>query len=170
MTTVAAPPRDVQMFAIAADTVIYRSRSWNRLRFEIEYGLERGTTANSYLIRGQKTALIDPPGESFTEKFLATLEADGQLASLDYIILGHINPNRVVTLKQLLERLPAVKLVGSNPVAKALEDLCPEALPRLQPGPDRIGLFLGIAGRQRPGLDTGLLQPAHLIPHQGDQR
>ena len=60
-------PRDVQTLPIAADTIALRSRSWNRLRFEIEYALERGTTANSYVIRGDSVALIDPPGESFTE-------------------------------------------------------------------------------------------------------
>ena len=62
--------RDVQVLPIASDTIALRSRSWERLRFEIEYALEKGTTANSYLIRGNQIALIDPPGASFTEKFL----------------------------------------------------------------------------------------------------
>lgn len=52
--------RDVQIYSIAAGTTVLRCRSWNRLRFEIEYALERGTTANSYLIEGDRTALIDP--------------------------------------------------------------------------------------------------------------
>ena len=58
-------PRDVQVYTIAAGTTVLRCRSWNRLRFEIEYGLEHGTTANSYLIQADRVALIDPPGESF---------------------------------------------------------------------------------------------------------
>ena len=32
--------RDVQVLPIAADTLALRSRSWNRLRFEVEYALE----------------------------------------------------------------------------------------------------------------------------------
>lgn len=130
MTT--TQPRDVQVFLIAADTTVFRSRSWNRLRFEIEYALERGTTANSYLIQGDKTALIDPPGESFTETFLTALERQITLYSVDYIILGHINPNRVETLKVLLKRLPEVTVVCSNPAALALKDLYPEASPRVR--------------------------------------
>ena len=144
-TTTATQPRDVQVFLIAADTHVYRSRSWNRLRFEIEYGLERGTTANSYLIQGTKTALIDPPGESFTETFLAALEKRIDLYELDYIILGHINPNRVETLKVLLKRLPDVTVVCSNPAALALKDLYSDASPKVRVvrGGDRLDLGKG---------------------------
>ena len=34
-------PRDVQILPIGTDTIILRSRSWARLRFEIEYALAR---------------------------------------------------------------------------------------------------------------------------------
>lgn len=114
-------PRDVQTLPIAANTLVLRSRSWNRLRFEIEYGLERGTTANSFLIRADATALIDPPGESFTELFLTTLKQQVDPTTIDYIILGHINPNRMETLKVLLGLNPQVTIVCSNPAAIALK-------------------------------------------------
>ena len=32
-------PRDVQVYPIASDTMAIRSRTWDRLKFEIEYGL-----------------------------------------------------------------------------------------------------------------------------------
>lgn len=124
--------RDVQTFLIAANTSVMRCRSWNRLRFEIEYALERGTTANSYLIRADKTALIDPPGESFTEMFMDALERQIDIYQLDYIVLGHINPNRVATLQVLLKRLPDVTVVCSNPAALALKDLLPDASPKVR--------------------------------------
>jgi len=63
-------PRDVQVLPIGTNTTVLRSRSWTRLRFEIEYALAKGTTANSYLIQGDKLALIDPPGETFTQIYL----------------------------------------------------------------------------------------------------
>lgn len=120
-------PRDVQTLSIAADTEVLRSRSWNRLRFEIEYALERGTTANSYLIRGDRTVLIDPPGESFTDAFLKALAQQIDPKRLDYIVLGHVNPNRVATLKALLEQVSDVTIICSNPAAKALEELLGDA-------------------------------------------
>ena len=119
-------PRDTQVLPIAAQTTVYRSRTWDRLKFEIEYGLQRGTTANSYLIQGDKTALFDPPGESFTEIFLNSLQQRISLADIDYIILGHVNPNRAETLKAILKSIPEVTLVCSNPAAISLQKLLGE--------------------------------------------
>ncbi|MEH2442373.1 diflavin flavoprotein [Nostoc sp.] len=110
-------PRDVQVYPIATDTRILRSRSWSRLRFEIEYALAKGTTANSYLIESDKTAIIDPPGETFTDIYLEALQQRFHLEDLDYVILGHINPNRATTLKALLEIAPQITFVCSNPGA-----------------------------------------------------
>ncbi|NJM72265.1 MAG: MBL fold metallo-hydrolase [Scytonema sp. RU_4_4] len=113
-------PRDVQVYPIATDTTVFRSRSWTRLRFEIEYALAKGTTANSYLIKGDKIALVDPPGETFTEIFLKALQQRFSVKDIDYVILGHINPNRAATLKALLELAPQITFVCSNPGAKNL--------------------------------------------------
>ncbi|GAB4203467.1 MAG: diflavin flavoprotein [Coleofasciculaceae cyanobacterium] len=115
-------PRDVQVATIAAaDTTILRSRTWDRLKFEVEYSLQRGTTANSYLIQADKIALLDPPGESFTEIFLHQLQQSVELQQLDYVILSHVNPNRIVTLKTLLELAPQVTFICSKPGAIALQ-------------------------------------------------
>src|SRR5919199_5490887 len=113
-------PRDVQFIPIAPDTFIVRSRTWDRLKFEVEYSLQKGTTANSYIIQADKTALFDPPGESFTGIFLQQLHQCVDLSQLDYVILGHVNPNRTVTLDTLLELAPQVTLVCSKPGAVAL--------------------------------------------------
>lgn len=113
--------RDVQVLPIAADTLVLRSRSWNRLRFEIEYALEKGTTANAYLIRADRIALIDPPGGSFTTIFLEALRSQIPLDQLDYIILGHSNPNRLETLQHLITEAPQVTIVCSNPGAIAIK-------------------------------------------------
>ncbi len=121
MTTVKTKPRDVQVFPLGKDTMAFRSRSWDRLRFEIEYGLQRGTTANSYLIRGDKTALLDPPGESFTELYLKELQKRFDLHTLDYLILSHTNPNRIETLKALLSLIPSIRILCTNPAAQTLK-------------------------------------------------
>jgi len=118
--------RDVQALAIGADTVVLRSRTWDRLKFEVEYSLQRGTTANSYLIQRSYTALIDPPGESFTAIYLAELQKHLDLKQLDYVILGHVNSNRVVTLKALLELAPQLTFVCSKPGAINLRSLLPD--------------------------------------------
>ena len=98
-------PRDVQILPIATDTTIIRSRSWTRLRFEIEYALSKGTTANSYIIKADKIALIDPPGETFTEKYLDALQQSFDVNKIDYLIIGHDNQKRAATLRALFEFL-----------------------------------------------------------------
>ena len=115
--------KDVQVFPVAADTRVLRSRTWDRLKFEIEYSRQKGTTANSYLVEGEKTALIDIPGESFTETFIAALQERIEIQSLDYIILGHINPNRAATLSQILDLNPGLIIVCSNPAAISLDKI-----------------------------------------------
>lgn len=113
-------PRDLQPYPIAPGTTALRARTWDRLKFEIEYGLARGTTANSFVIKGDKKALIDPPGSSFTDVFIAGLDSRFNVKLIEYVILGHINPNRGETLKKLLELAPQITFVCSNPAAIAL--------------------------------------------------
>ena len=119
--------KDVQVFPIATNTRVLRSRTWDRLKFEIEYALQKGTTANSYLIEGDQTALLDPPGESFTNIFLDALKSRIDPKTIDYIVLGHINPNRANTLKALLELAPQITIVCSNPAAISLRKILAEA-------------------------------------------
>lgn len=120
-------PRDVQVAPIGDGTTVLRSRMWDRLKFEVEYGRQKGTTANAYLIQADKTALIDPPGESFTEIFLAELQQRLDLSQLDYVIVGHVNPNRMATLRRLLALAPKATVIGSKPAAIALRAVFAEA-------------------------------------------
>lgn len=116
-------PRDVQAVSIAAETIALRSRSWNRLRFEIEYALEKGTTANSFLIQGNLQALIDPPGGTFTNTYLDELHQRLNILDISYIILGHVNPNRIETIKALLEINKHLIFICTNPGAIALRQI-----------------------------------------------
>jgi flavorubredoxin/flavin reductase (DIM6/NTAB) family NADH-FMN oxidoreductase RutF len=115
--------KDVQVFPLTSDTLVFRSRTWDRLKFEIEYGLKRGTTANSYLIQSEKIALIDPPGESFTDIFLAALIKRIDPANLNYLILSHVNPNRCITIRKLLDLAPQITIICSNPGAISLRNI-----------------------------------------------
>jgi flavorubredoxin/flavin reductase (DIM6/NTAB) family NADH-FMN oxidoreductase RutF len=116
-------PRDVQVAEMGAGTTVLRSRTWERLKFEIEYARQKGTTANSYLIQAEQTALIDPPGESFTDLFLEELGHHLYYQRLNYIILSHVNPNRLATLKRLLELAPYATVICSKPGANTLRSV-----------------------------------------------
>ncbi|MDX2213465.1 MAG: diflavin flavoprotein [Oculatellaceae cyanobacterium bins.114] len=118
-------PRDVQVASIGTNTLVLRSRTWDRLKFEVEYARQKGTTANSYLIQAEKNAVIDPPGESFTNIYLRELQQHVYFQKIHYVILGHVNPNRFATLKTLLEYAPQATFVCSKPGAIALKAAFP---------------------------------------------
>jgi len=112
--------RDVQIAEIATNTQVLRSRTWDRLKFEVEYSRQKGTTSNSYLIQADKTALIDPPGKSFTQVYLEIL-SHLDLSKIDYIILQHVNPNRLATIKVLAGYAPQAQIICSKPAVKAVK-------------------------------------------------
>ena len=116
-------PRDVQVAEIGVNTTVFRSRTWERLKFEIEYARQKGTTANSYLIEAPSIVLINPPGESFTDLFLAELGQRAYYQRLNYIILSHVNPNRIATLKLLLEAAPYATVICSKPGVNILRSV-----------------------------------------------
>jgi flavorubredoxin/flavin reductase (DIM6/NTAB) family NADH-FMN oxidoreductase RutF len=116
-------PRDVQVAEIGTDTTIFRSRTWERLKFEVEYARQKGTTANSYLIEAPSIVLIDPPGESFTDLFLEELGHHAYYQRINYIILSHVNPNRIATLKLLLEAAPYATVICSKPGVNTLRSV-----------------------------------------------
>lgn len=126
LTPTQTKPRDVQVIPIGLDTAVVRSRTWDRLKFEVEYSLQRGTTANSFVIQADKTAVIDPPGESFTSIYMTALQQRYNVKELDYVILGHVNQNRAVTLKALLEIAPQIAFITSKPGEIGLRSLFPD--------------------------------------------
>ena len=115
--------RDVQVSDIGLDSRVLRSRTWERLKFEVEYGRRRGTTANSYLVHGDRTAILDPPGESFTHIYINTLRQHVQLSEVDYIITSHVNSNRIATLKALHLLAPQATIICSHSAANRLRSI-----------------------------------------------
>ncbi len=114
-------PRDVQVADIGLRSQVLRSRIWDRLKFEIEYGRQRGTTANSYLIKSDKVAVIDPPGESFTAIYLDRLQQQIEPSRIDYLVTSHLNSNRMVTLEALQQIAPQAIVVCSHAAYNTLK-------------------------------------------------
>lgn len=59
-------------FEVASEIFALQCSCVERLKFEVEYGLKRGTTENAYVIKGttrDTTFLIDIPNEAFAATF-----------------------------------------------------------------------------------------------------
>jgi len=113
----------MQTVEIAPNTTAIRSLDWDRHRFDIEFGLENGTTYNSYVIRGEQTALVDTSHEKFRHLYLDTLNQLIDLKSLDYLIVSHTEPDHSGLVKDVLQLAPDVTVVASKLGIEFLEDM-----------------------------------------------
>jgi flavorubredoxin/flavin reductase (DIM6/NTAB) family NADH-FMN oxidoreductase RutF len=113
----------IQVAQIAPETTTIRSLDWDRDRFDIEFGLQNGTTYNSFIIRGEQTALIDTSHEKFRLNFLETLKNQIDSAQIDYLIISHTEPDHSGLVKDVLQLAPDITVVGSKVAIQFLEDL-----------------------------------------------
>jgi flavorubredoxin/flavin reductase (DIM6/NTAB) family NADH-FMN oxidoreductase RutF len=112
-----------QTAEIAPNTTAIRSLDWERDRFDIEFGLQNGTTYNSFIIRGEKTALVDTSHEKFRKLYLDTLTELIDPVEIDYIVISHTEPDHSGLVKDVLQLNPDATVVGSKVALQFLEDM-----------------------------------------------
>jgi len=120
----------IQTAEIAADTTTIRSLDWDRDRFDIEFGLQNGTTYNSYLIRGEKIALVDTSHEKFRQLYLDTLQGLIDPKEIDYLIISHTEPDHSGLVKDVLQLAPQITVVGAKVAIQFLQNLVHEPFER----------------------------------------
>ncbi len=83
-------------------------------RFENMFPLTNGVAYNSFLIRDEKTALIDTVdssvGAQFVENIIHVL--DGRL--LDYLVINHMEPDHCANIEEIIRRYPDVTVIGNK--------------------------------------------------------
>lgn len=113
----------IQTGEIAPDTTTIRSLDWDRDRFDIEFGLQNGTTYNSFLILGEKIALVDTSHEKFRQLYLDTLKGLIDPTDIDYLIISHTEPDHSGLVRDVLQLAPQVTVVGAKVAIQFLEDM-----------------------------------------------
>lgn len=144
MVAIAEPTQrrlTMQVAEIAPETTAIRSLDWDRDRFDIEFGLQNGTTYNSFLIRGDKVALVDTSHEKFRDLYLQTLKEQIDPAKIDYLVISHTEPDHSGLVRDVLEIAPQVTVVGSKVAIQFLEDLVHRPFERqIVKGGDKLDL------------------------------
>ena len=120
--TSAAPRLTLQCAPIGADTTTIRSLDWDRSRFDIEFGLRNGTTYNSFLVRGERTALIDTSHLKFEATWLQLLREQIDPKAIDHLIVSHTEPDHSGLIGPLLELNPEIEIVASKVAIQFLEN------------------------------------------------
>ena len=121
----------LQVAEIAPDITAIRSLDWDRDRFDIEFGLQNGTTYNSYLIRGEKVALVDTSHEKFRQLYLDILRQQIDPQRIDYLIISHTEPDHSGLVKDVLQIAPHLTVVGSKVALQFLDDFVHQPFDRL---------------------------------------
>jgi len=119
---VASQKLSLQIREIGQDTSTFRSLDWERSRFDIEFGLRNGTTYNSYLIKGQKTALIDTSHLKFKNIWFENLKKHINPIDIDFLIVSHTEPDHSGLIGYLVDINPDIVIVASKVAIKFLED------------------------------------------------
>ena len=97
------------------------SVDWDSRLFDSLIPLPDGTSYNAYFIEGsEKTVLIDTDDPSMAKELMAQLEG---IPRIDYIVSQHAEQDHSGTLKQVLEKYPAAKLIVTPKAKGMLLDL-----------------------------------------------
>jgi anaerobic nitric oxide reductase flavorubredoxin len=70
-----------------------------------EYSTHRGSSYNSYLVKDEKTALIDTVWSPFAKEFVQNLKQTGALSSIDFVIANHGEPDHSGALPELMREI-----------------------------------------------------------------
>lgn len=112
--------------------------------FDIVMRTEYGTTYNSYLVRGEKTALIETCHGTYFDAFLENIRAAGDPQEIDYIILNHTEPDHSGALDRLLEVAPQAQVICSQAASIYLKGITNR--PGLAPRVVKDGETLDLGG------------------------
>lgn len=90
------------------DTVTWVGKiDWELNKFHgDEYSTHKGSSYNSYLIRDEKTVLIDTVWQPFSKEFVSNLKKEINLKEIDYIIMNHSEIDHSGALCDLMREIP----------------------------------------------------------------
>lgn len=89
-------------------------KDWDlRLFHGHELSTFKGSTYNSYVIRDEKTVLVDTVWLPHADEYMETLEREVGIDNIDYIIINHMEPDHGGTLGRIMEKRPNIPIYCS---------------------------------------------------------
>ncbi len=140
----------VQRKEFAADSISLRALDWDRSRFDIEFGLRNGTTYNSFIIKGEKLAVIDTCHSKFKKLWIDNLCKEVEPQEIDFLISSHTEPDHSGLISNLLDLNPNITIVGSKIALKFIEDQIHRPFNKLEV---KSGEFLDLGINHQSGIN-----------------
>lgn len=85
--------------------------------FEELWPIPNGVSYNSYVVVGDKVALIDTVPACYCIKFLNRIAAIIGDRPIDYLIINHMEPDHSGAIQIIRQKYPNIKIVGNNKTA-----------------------------------------------------
>lgn len=90
--------------------------------FENLWPLEDGVSYNSYLLTGEKTALLDTVKITKVDTFMEKIREVLGDRPLDYLVIHHMEPDHSGSVRTVMEMYPDVVVVGNKKTAEFLSN------------------------------------------------
>jgi len=106
-----------------SDTVTWVGKiDWELRTFHgEEYSTHKGSSYNSYLIKDEKTVLMDTVWSPFSKEFIANLKNEIDLNKIDYIIMNHSESDHSGALVDLMKEIPNTPIYCTKSGAKIIK-------------------------------------------------
>lgn len=106
-----------------SDTVFYAGVNDRKVDlFEGQYPVPNGISYNSYIIKGEKVAVMDSVDKNFGEEWLENIEKVLGDKAPDYLVVLHMEPDHSANIKAFLEKYPDAIVVSSAKAFAMMEN------------------------------------------------
>lgn len=82
--------------------------------FESQYIVPNGISYNSYVIKDEKTAIMDTIDRRKTEEWLENLENALEGRMPDYLVISHLEPDHAYNIENIARKYQNMKIVGNE--------------------------------------------------------
>jgi flavorubredoxin len=84
------------------------------------YSTHRGSSYNAYIVKGEKTVLIDAVKRPYFEYYLKNIKEVCDPKEIDYLIMNHIEPDHSGSFPLILQHLPNAEIIAAEKGVDAL--------------------------------------------------
>ncbi|NFO15033.1 anaerobic nitric oxide reductase flavorubredoxin [Clostridium botulinum] len=107
------------------DTVTWVGKiDWELKQFHgNELSTDKGSSYNSYLIKDEKTVLIDTVWTPFTTEFITNLKKEVDIQKIDYIVMNHSEVDHSGALVELMKEIPNTPIYCTKNGVRILKGL-----------------------------------------------
>lgn len=100
--------------------------------FENIFPIKKGVSYNAYLIKDEKTALLDTVDADGKRQFFENIQYILGDRKLDYLIVNHMEPDHCANIENLIRLYPEVTIVGNAKTFQMIGQFFEFSLPEAQ--------------------------------------